>query len=154
MKAKILVILPTSNFLHRQVLEGILDYARENGPWQFHLVTGDDFEQGLQSTARWGADGYIALVREHAQMKRILDRKLPGVLLNPPAPLGGAGKAKPPRRTVFVNRDQEGVGKTAAEYFLDRGYTSFAFVGSAKPAQRSSSYGEFVVSGASVTMNA
>lgn len=134
MNAKILVILPTSNYLHRQILEGILAYARENGPWQFHLVTGDDFEQGVQATARWGADGYIALVREHAQLKLLLDRKLPGVLLNPPSPLSGAGKAKPPRHTIFVNRDQEGVGKTAAEYFLDRGYSSFAFVGSAKPA--------------------
>ena len=46
MKAKILVILPTSNFLHRQILEGILEYSKSDGPWQFHLVTGDDFEQG------------------------------------------------------------------------------------------------------------
>ena len=134
MKAKILVVLPTSNFLHRQILEGILEYAKSNGPWQFHLVTGDDFEQGLQATERWGATGFIALVRETAQMKRLFDRRLPGIFLNPPAPLGGRGKAKPPRRTVFVNRDQEGVGQTAADYFLERGYTSFAFVGSARPA--------------------
>ena len=138
MNAKILVVLPTSNFLHRQILEGILEYAKSNGPWQFHLVTGDDFEQGLQATERWGAAGYIALVRETAQMKRLFDRKLPGIFLNPPSPLGGRGKAKPPRRTVFVNRDQEGVGQTAADYFLGRGYTSFAFVGSAKPATWSS----------------
>ena len=52
MKAKILVILPTSNFLHRQILEGILEYSKSNGPWQFHFVTGDDFEQGLQATER------------------------------------------------------------------------------------------------------
>lgn len=129
MTAKILVILPTSNFLHRQILEGILDHARENGPWQFHLVTGDDFEQGVQATARWGADGYIALVRERTQMQQLLRRKLPGVLINPPKRRG-----KPMPRTIFVNRDQEGVGKAAAEYFLDRGYVSFAFVGSAKPA--------------------
>ena len=138
MKAKILVVLPTSNFLHRQILEGILEYAKSNGPWQFHLVTGDDFEQGLQATERWGATGFIALVREPAQMKRLFDRKLPGIFLNPPAPLGGRGKAKPPRRTVFVNRDQECVGQTAADYFLERGYTSFAFVGSARPATWSS----------------
>ena len=138
MKAKILVILPTSNFLHRQILEGILEYSKSNGPWQFHLVTGDDFEQGLQATEHWGTSGIIALVREPAHMKRLFGRKLPSIFLNPPAPLGGRGKAKPPRRTVFVNRDQEGVGRTAADYFLDRGYTSFAFVGSAKPATWSS----------------
>lgn len=130
MNAKILIILPTSNFLHRQILEGILDYARENGPWQFHLITGDDFEPGLQATSRWGVSGYIALVREPEQMKYLLRRKLPGVLINPPI----APTSKIPPQTVFVTRDQEGVGRTAAEYFLERGYTSFAFVGSAKPA--------------------
>ena len=129
MNAKILVVLPTSNFLHRQILEGILEYAKTNGPWQFHLVTGDDFEQGLQATERWGATGYIALVRETAQMKRLFDRKLPGIFLNPPSPLGGRSKAEPPRRTIFVNRDQEGVGQTAADYFLERHFTNFAFVG-------------------------
>lgn len=134
MNAKILVILPTSNFLHRQILEGILGYARENGPWQFHLVTGDDFEQGVQATERWGANGIIALVREYSQVKQLLVRKLPTVLLNPPVPSGGRRKVVPQKRTVFVNRNQEGVGKTAAEYFLDRGYKSFAFIGSAKPA--------------------
>ena len=120
MNAKILVVLPTSNFLHRQILEGILEYAKTNGPWQFHLVTGDDFEQGLQATERWCATGYIALVREPAQMKRLFDRKLPGIFLNPPSPRGGRGKAKPPQRTVFVNRDQEGVGQTAVFCARDR----------------------------------
>lgn len=134
MNAKILVVLPTSNFLHRQILEGILEHSKSNGPWQFHLVTGDDFEQGFAATVRWGATGIIALVRESAQMKRLFDRRLPSVFLNPPAPLGGHGKARPPQWSAFVNRDQEGVGRTAADYFLDRGYTSFAFVGSAKPA--------------------
>ena len=138
MNAKILVVLPTSNFLHRQILEGILEYAKSNGPWQFHLVTGDDFEQGLLATERWCATGFIALVRETAQMKRLFGRNLPGIFLNPPAPPGGRGRAKPPRRTVFVNRDQEGVGQTAADYFLERGYMSFAFVGSARPASWSS----------------
>ena len=134
MNAKILVILPTSNFLHRQILEGILDYARENGPWQFHLVTGDDFEQGISATEHWGTAGIIALLREERKVRQILRRKLPTVLINSPfSGNSGEDSALPPR-TVFVNRDQEGVGRTAAEYFLERGYKSFAFIGSAKPA--------------------
>lgn len=134
MKAKILVILPTSNFLHRQILEGILDYARKNGPWQFHLVTGDDFEQGVNATEHWGTAGIIALLRENEQVRQILHRNLPAVLINAPYSAKSEAGAELPSRTVFVNRDQEGVGRTAAEYFLDRGYRSFAFIGSVKPA--------------------
>ena len=35
----------------------------------------------------------------------------------------------PPKWATFVNRNQENVGATAAEYFLSRGYRNFAFVG-------------------------
>ena len=47
MKAKVLIILPADKFLQRQILEGILAYGREHGPWQFHFETGDRYEQGL-----------------------------------------------------------------------------------------------------------
>ena len=42
---------------------------------------------------------------------------------------------KPPARMVCLQRDQANVGKTAADYFLDRGYRSFAFVGASYPAR-------------------
>ena len=50
MKAKILVILPSDKFLHRQILEGVLAYGHERGPWQFHFETGDRYEQGLEKS--------------------------------------------------------------------------------------------------------
>ena len=133
MKAKVLVILPTDKFLQRQILEGILEYGHTRGPWQFHFETGSRYEQGLARLRRWGCTGVIALVHEHQQMARILATKTPSVFINPPPTPGGAA-AKPPRRTTFVNRVQEDVGKSAAEYFLDRGFRSFAFVGTPRPA--------------------
>ena len=60
MKAKVLIILPTDKFLHRKILEGILDYGRKHGPWQFHFETGDRYEQGLANGNRWGCGGIIA----------------------------------------------------------------------------------------------
>ena len=54
MKAKVLVILPSDKFLHRQILEGILSYGHENGPWQFHFETGSRYEQGLAKLRNWG----------------------------------------------------------------------------------------------------
>ena len=128
MKAKILIILPSDKFLHRQILEGILAYGSEHGPWQFQFETGDKYEQGIGKGRRWGCTGIIAMVREAAQLKELLDTKIPAVFINPPA--GKGAKAKPPPGwATFVNRDQHNVGTTAAEYFLSRGYRSFAFVG-------------------------
>ena len=128
MKDKILIVLPTVKFLHRQILEGVLAYAREHGPWQFHLVTGDRFEQGLRHSSRWGFTGAIVLTDDKKRVKSILDRGVPTVLLNAPA------TKNPHERTCLVRRNQEDVGKTAAEYFIDRGFSSFAFVADAQPA--------------------
>ena len=128
MKAKVLIILPTDKFLQRQILEGILSYGREHGPWQFHFETGNRYEQGLGKGRRWGCTGIIAILREHSQLEELIDTKIPAVFINPPS----SEKAKnsiPPKWVTFVNRNQENVGATAAEYFLSRGYRNFAFVG-------------------------
>lgn len=127
MKAKILVILPSDKFLHRQILEGVLAYGHERGPWQFHFETGDRYEQGLEKVGRWGCNGIIAMVRDFSQLQKMLKTRVPAVFLNPPQ--SGRRTEAPPKWATFVSRDQENVGKTAAEYFLERGYREFAFVG-------------------------
>lgn len=134
MNAKILVLLPTDKFLHRRILEGILEYGHGNGPWQFHFETGDRYEQGLGKIRRWGCNGVIALVRERRQVLEILRTKVPAVLINPPPGSKGTS-GRPPKWATFVNRNQEDVGKSAAEYFLDRGFRNFAFVGTPHPAE-------------------
>ncbi len=132
MKAKVLIILPSDKFLHRQILEGILSYGHENGPWLFHFETGSRYEQGLAKLRRWGCTGVIAMVRERSQMQSILKTRVPAVFINPPLASGGA-QARPPKWATFVSRVQEDVGKSAAEYFLERGFRSFAFVGTPHP---------------------
>ena len=127
MKAKVLVILPSDKFLHRQILEGVLAYGHERGPWQFHFETGDRYEQGLEKVRRWGCNGIIAMVHDRSQLQKMLKTRVPAVFLNPPQ--SGKHTAAPPKWATFVRRDQEDVGKTAAEYFLERGYREFAFVG-------------------------
>ena len=133
MNAKVLIILPSDKFLHRQILEGILEYGREHGPWQFHFETGDRHEQGLANGSRWGCCGIIALPRTHRQLATILKSGIPSVILNPPSPMGGRRSVRPPMGVTFVNRNQEDVGKTAALYFLERGFSHFAFVGMPEP---------------------
>ena len=95
MKAKILIILPSDKFLHRQILEGILAYGSEHGPWQFHFETGDRYEQGLGKGRRWGCTGIIAMVRESAQLKELIDTKIPAVFINPPIEESKKTKCRP-----------------------------------------------------------
>jgi len=125
MNAKICVALPTSNHLHRQMIEGIVDYSKGRGPWQLFLVTEDDSGVGLRQARNWGANGVIAFGRNAAWTREIFRWKVPAVLFN-------CTFRNQPARTVYLQRDQENVGKTAAEYFLERGYRSFAFVGAAR----------------------
>ena len=133
MKAKVIVILPSDKFLHRQILEGVLAYGHERGPWQFHFETGDRYEQGLEKARRWGCNGIIAMVHDRSQLLKMLKTGIPAVFLNPPQPRGKA--PSPPKWATFVRRNHEDVGKSAAEHFLERGYRWFAFVGTPRPVE-------------------
>ena len=126
---RILVTLPTANFTQRRILEGVLSYAREHGPWMFHLNTGDVAGQGLRRISDWKCSGIIALSAHPELIARLAALKRPAVFINPPQE-----KRRPPKGCVFVRRDHQNLGRLAAEYFIDRGYRSFAFVGSARPA--------------------
>ena len=123
MGVKVCVALPTSNHLHRQILEGVIDYAKRQGRWQLFLVTDDDGGAGLRQARAWGATGAIAIGRKDAWVREIFRWRVPAVLFN-------CSLGRRPPHVVCLQRDQEGVGRTAAEYFLDRGYASYAFVGS------------------------
>lgn len=108
------------------MIEGIVDFARGRDPWQLFLITEDDCGIGLKQARHWGADGVISTSQNDAWMREIFDWKVPAVLFNCDLP-------RQPERTVYLQRDQRNIGRTAAEYFLDRNYESFAFIGTARP---------------------
>ncbi len=128
---KILVILPTATFLHREMLEGILNYAHGQGPWRFHLELDDFNRQPLVRIRDWGCTGIIALVRTRREANRLLRTGLPTVFVSASVPFGPGDTHG--ETVSFVQRDEELVGRTAADYFLSRHYSSFAYVGTATP---------------------
>lgn len=126
----ILVTIPTANFTQRKILEGVLAYARENGPWLFHLNTGDIAAQGLKRVSAWGVDGVIVLSANPELLTRVARLNRPTVLINAPLPI------RTRRRNILVvRRDNPNLGRMAAEYLLGGGFRSFAFVGSPRPAE-------------------
>ena len=109
----------------RTMFRGILDYAREHGPWRCLVFEGREGEQGI-SARQEHFDGIISAggTRRHNAMLASLG--VPFVLLEPrPEMISSDGTAKVP----YVTRDSRAIGVLAATYFLKRGYKSFAFVG-------------------------
>jgi len=122
-----LLVIPTANIIHRQILNGILRYAHQHGPWEFHMITGLFEEQGLRRTKEWGCTGAIAFTDTNAHVNAVLSADVPVVFINPPRRLMGA--KSPLTQHCCVIRDHAAIGRSGADYFLDRQYTNFAYVG-------------------------
>ena len=127
---RVLLMIPTANLLQRQILDGILRYAQQHGPWEFHMITGLSDEQGIQKTKRWGCSGVIALTRTKGEANSVLAYGMPAVFINPPHIL--LESDNPIFRHRIVIRDQPAIGRVGADYFLNRQYTHFAFIGDAQ----------------------
>ena len=127
---RILVVIPTSTLTQRQLLEGLLEYAHESatGTWQFHLDLRDLNRQHLKDLK--SCSGIIAYILNDRERQDFIDTGLPAVFIEPTLskPL-----SRQPRNVVtFINEHVE-EGRTAARYFIERRYTSFAYIGTAKP---------------------
>jgi LacI family transcriptional regulator len=109
----------------RTMCRGILDYAREHGPWRCHLVEGRPEEQLMNLRAE-RFDGIIAAGGSHRENDPYASVGAPFVLLEPrPEMRDETGASSVP----YVMRDSRAIGALAATYYLERGYRNFAFVG-------------------------
>lgn len=123
---RVLLVIPTANIIQRQILNGILRYAHQHGPWEFHMITGLFEEQGIRRTKEWDCTGAIAFTDTHAHVNAVLSADVPVVFINPPSHLMGPRSLL--TRHCCVIRDHVAIGRTGADYFIDRQYTHFAFV--------------------------
>jgi len=51
---RVLLIFPTSIMICRRMLNGILRYAHQHGPWELHIVEDRAGEQKLRQSKAWG----------------------------------------------------------------------------------------------------
>ncbi len=106
----------------RTICRGVLAYARTHGPWRCQLLEGRDGEQGI-ALKDLAIDGVIAHNLSHDEYDRISAIRVPVVLCEP-----GATDTLPWRNVPYVKMDSYGVGVLAGNYYLERGYKSFAYV--------------------------
>ena len=127
---RILVTIPGISLFQRLVLEGILDYRSDDQPRQYIVDVGDLLQQRLRKYNHWKIDGMIALVLDDNHRQRIISAGLPCVLLEPC--LKKRPRGLPSNVVSFIN-DFRREGEVVAEYFLDRGYRSIAYVDDSMP---------------------
>jgi LacI family transcriptional regulator len=113
----VLLLVETSRAYGRGLVEGIARYAEEHGPWSIHFE-----ERGLTAPLpswlkSWRGDGVISRTTRRLDMAELRGLKLPVVELFPNQ------AHKPP----LVRPDEETIARLAAEHFLDRSLSNFAF---------------------------
>lgn len=119
--------MPTINRPERLKLDGILAYAHEK--------TGDRWQIDLDFSALTGApapisprraDGVVAYIDSDARRREVVASGMPSVLIE---------DALVPRRTprsrnvVTLLCDHEAEGRAAADYFIERHFRNFAWLG-------------------------
>ena len=110
----------------RATFRGILDYAATHGPWFCKMMEGRLGEQWFGLGRKGELDGVIMSMTTRHTARAVAALGVPVVfvepypeMLKPDWPLQGA---------PWVGRDSYAIGVTAARYYMERGYKSFAYV--------------------------
>lgn len=119
-RPKVALLIESSNAYARGVLHGVVSYIREHEPWSFYLMEhgrGDDPPSWL---AHWDGDGIIARIEGKKIANAVVNSKLPTVDVS-------AGRHVP--ALPWVETDDRKIAHLAANHFLERGFTHFAYCG-------------------------
>lgn len=122
-RARVALIIETSNAYGRNLLQGVVAYIREHAPWSFYLAEqgrGDDPPAWL---AGWKGDGIIARIESSRIAKAVLAKKLPVVDLS-------AGRFAP--NIPWVETDDVAIATLAAQHLRERGFKQFGYCGDSR----------------------
>ena len=89
---KVALLVETARGYGRDVLRGIVRYARLHGPWAFYVTPGD-FVQALPRMEEWGGTGIIARIATPRVARAILATRLPVVAMDSVRRATGAGRS-------------------------------------------------------------
>lgn len=129
----ILVVFSKFDQTHRQMLGGILRYARDNCAhnWTAQLELMDTSRRTSADVTNGKIDGIIAAVDNPSDRRKYLSAGIPIVLYEPT--IAKWDHSRRPEHSVTYFNDHAAEGRTAAEYFIQRGFRHFAYVGTSAP---------------------
>jgi LacI family transcriptional regulator len=114
------VLVDTSTGWGRRVIRGVVDYARDHGPWHLRVEPRGRTEH-LSLPADWSGDGIIARINTPRMYQALRQRRVPIVNVSAIEIEG----CDCPR----VTSDYPASARLMADHFLERGFQNFAYVG-------------------------
>lgn len=122
---EVAVVLDLSGESARGIMRGILQFVRENTPWNITYIPSNVSNVDASTLSSWRGDGMITRLTRESTYRKILSLSCSTVLLcEEDFPLPTRKKNLP----VFVRCEDETIGKMGAEYFLKRGFRHFAYI--------------------------
>lgn len=124
-KKKVILLIDSASEFDRKLLRGIVEYSRDNGPWQFYrmppwVLWDPDGEKRILEHARsWGADAIIGLWNPNKE-PQLTSLGIPVVLQN--------YRSRSSAYSVLTG-DYVGTGNMAASFLRGRGASNFAYFG-------------------------
>lgn len=124
---RVALLVETSRIFGREFLHGVAMYAKENGPWSFHITPGD-YKQ-VVPLKHWKGDGIIARIADNEVASAVLKAGVPTIALG--LTDSQLMVKSPLSKLSEVSSDPTQISRLAADHLLERQLTSFAYVGSA-----------------------
>ena len=119
--------LPTSIKGSRDLLRGVLSYVNLHGHWAVDLIDERNARLAHLDPTAWGYSGMIVDMRDRQRAERLLSAGCPAVVTCVPDEFLELGH--PCSRLSRIECENGMIGNKAAEFFLERKFTTFAFVG-------------------------
>ena len=124
---KVLLLSDFTSAYSRLLLKGFLDYSNETGNWNFYRIpmNREDLQDEkaintiIEIAKRWHADAILGQLSE-VNAKKLCILNIPIVLQNYTNRVDDISN---------ITGDYYGTGELAANYFLRKGFTNFAFYG-------------------------
>ena len=115
---KVAVVVPWHGY-GQHILLGVSKFVHEHPEWVLHLIQSDS-PMLAEDIRQWNPDGIISGLLDTPSGVAEYRYKRPwvSVLVQPDDP-----------DAVFVTVDEDGIGRLAADYYLDRRFSNFAFLG-------------------------
>lgn len=114
------LIVETSTSFGRRLLRGVAQYIREHSPWSVYFTERSARDPVPSWLKNWTGDGVISRALSPEVVQTVVDSGIPVVDLN--EQMRGLG-------VPMISTDHGAIGRMAAEHFIQRGFTRFAYVG-------------------------
>lgn len=115
---RIVLLLESSREFGRQLIIGIANYSRLNGPWSFYKEP-IDLKSSIPRLTSWKPDGII--MRDSLITKELLKLKIPTIL--------AIHDASYTEELPVIKTDGCSIARMASRHFIEKGFKNLAFCG-------------------------